>query len=62
MAKIIGTILSAARQPIAARKQWLANQTQIKGRLILDDGAAKVLREQGKSLLAVGVTRVEGKL
>jgi glutamate 5-kinase len=58
--KIIGTILSAARQPIAARKQWLANQTQIKGRLILDDGAVKVLREQGKSLLAVGVTRVEG--
>ena len=56
----IGTILSAAQRPIAARKQWLANQTQIKGRLILDDGAVKVLREQGKSLLAVGVTGVEG--
>jgi glutamate 5-kinase len=56
----VGTILSAAQQPIAARKQWLANQTQIKGRLILDDGAVRVLREQGKSLLAVGVSRVEG--
>lgn len=56
----IGTFLSAGREPIAARKQWLASQTQIRGRLYLDDGAVKVLSGQGKSLLAVGVTRVEG--
>jgi glutamate 5-kinase len=56
----IGTFLSAGQEPIAARKQWLASQTQIRGRLHLDDGAVKVLSEQGKSLLAVGVTRVEG--
>lgn len=57
----LGTLLQAGQTPIAARKQWLAGQLQVKGRLVLDDGAAKVLRQQGRSLLAVGVTRVSGK-
>ena len=58
--EITGTLLTAGQAPIAARKQWLASQAQIRGTLILDDGAVTVLMEQGKSLLAVGVTRVEG--
>ena len=57
----LGTLLQAGQTPIAARKQWLAGQLQVKGRLVLDDGAAKVLRQQGRSLLAVGVTKVSGK-
>ena len=57
----LGTFLQAGQTPIAARKQWLAGQLQVKGRLVLDDGAAKVLRQQGRSLLAVGVTEVSGK-
>ena len=56
----LGTLLEAGQTPIAARKQWLAGQLQVKGRLVLDDGAAKVLRQQGRSLLAVGVTEVIG--
>lgn len=56
----IGTFLSADKTPLAARKQWLAGQLQVKGSLILDDGAIKVLRQQGRSLLAVGVTVVNG--
>ena len=56
----LGTLLQAGQTPIAARKQWLAGQLQVKGRLVLDDGAAKVLRQQGRSLLAVGVTEVSG--
>ncbi len=56
----IGTLLTAGQAPIAARKQWLAGQTQTRGKLVLDSGAEKVLLEQGKSLLAVGVSRVEG--
>ena len=56
----LGTLLQAGQTPIAARKQWLAGQLQVKGRLVLDDGAAKVLRQQGRSLLAVGVTHVSG--
>lgn len=56
----VGTFLSADKSPIAARKQWLAGQLQIKGSLVLDEGASKVLRQQGSSLLAVGVTAVKG--
>ena len=56
----LGTLLTAEQAPIAARKQWLAGQTQTRGKLVLDDGAVKVLVKQGKSLLAVGVARVEG--
>ena len=56
----VGTWLLPDRQPLAARKQWLASQMQIRGRVWLDAGAVRVLRESGRSLLAVGVTRVEG--
>ena len=58
--EIIGTILSAAEVPITARKQWLAGHNHVRGSVRLDQGAVRVLREQGKSLLAVGVTAVEG--
>ncbi len=56
----IGTRLYPSRKPLAARKQWLAGQLQSRGRLVLDDGATEVLRTAGKSLLAVGVVKVEG--
>ena len=59
--EIVGTLLSAGQKPLAARKQWLAGQLQVKGKLILDAGAVKVLTSQGRSLLAVGVSGVEGK-
>jgi glutamate 5-kinase len=56
----IGTHLSPAQTRVAARKQWLASQMRVAGRLVLDDGAARVIREAGKSLLPVGVQRIEG--
>ncbi len=56
----LGTLLLPAQEPMAARKQWLSAQLQVRGRLTLDAGAIKVLREAGKSLLPVGVTAVEG--
>lgn len=56
----VGTWLRAGEKPMAARKQWLAGQVQSSGRLVLDDGAVRVLRESGKSLLPVGVRAVEG--
>jgi len=56
----VGTLLTASQQPIAARKQWLAGHLQVKGQLLLDAGAVKVLTGQGRSLLAVGVTEVVG--
>jgi glutamate 5-kinase len=59
--EIIGTHLSPAQGRVAARKQWLAGQLRVAGRLTLDAGAVRVLREAGKSLLPVGVVRVEGE-
>lgn len=56
----LGTLLVPGQNPMAARKQWLAGHLQLRGRLLLDAGAAKVLRELGRSLLAVGVVGVEG--
>ncbi len=56
----IGTLLLPGQEPEAARKRWLAGQLQVRGRLILDAGAVKVLRQSGRSLLAVGVRQVEG--
>ena len=56
----VGTLLLADQAPLAARKQWLVGQLQVRGTLVLDEGASKVLRQQGRSLLAVGVTAVKG--
>jgi glutamate 5-kinase len=57
----IGTHFLPNIEPLLARKRWLAGQLQIKGRLILDAGAVKVLKRDGKSLLAVGVKSISGR-
>jgi len=56
----LGTLLIASQPTLAARKQWLADQLQLAGRVQLDAGASKALRA-GSSLLPVGVTAVEGE-
>jgi len=56
----IGTLLRAETQPLAARKQWLADHLQVKGRLLLDAGAVSALREKSKSLLPIGVYDLSG--
>lgn len=57
----IGTLLLPEKQPVAARKQWLAGQMKVRGTLMIDAGAVKVLRESGRSLLPVGVAGTTGK-
>jgi glutamate 5-kinase len=57
----IGTLLRAQTTPLAARKQWLADHLTVSGRLILDAGAVRALSRDGKSLLPVGVTAVQGE-
>jgi glutamate 5-kinase len=59
--ELIGTQLVAPEAALAARKQWMADHLQLRGRLILDDGAARALAAGGKSLLPVGVRAVEGE-
>jgi glutamate 5-kinase len=58
--EVIGTHLEAAQMKIAARKQWLADHLRTTGKLVLDAGAVRVLVAEGKSLLPIGVTAVEG--
>jgi glutamate 5-kinase len=56
----VGTWLRTGREPQNARKQWLAGMVQTSGSVELDEGAVRVLRESGRSLLAVGVCGVRG--
>jgi glutamate 5-kinase len=57
----IGTALIAPTQKLAARKQWMADHLQLRGAVSVDAGAARKLREEGKSLLPIGVTDVQGE-
>ncbi|MEK9586493.1 MAG: glutamate 5-kinase [Halieaceae bacterium] len=57
----IGTFLQTHRQPQSARKQWLASLLHAQGELVLDDGAIRGVSEQGRSLLAIGITAVSGE-
>lgn len=56
----LGTWLEPDTAPVAARKQWLAGHLRTKGQLCIDAGAVSAIKDQGKSLLAVGVKQVQG--
>jgi glutamate 5-kinase len=56
----IGSLLVAQTQKIQARKQWIADHLQLRGSVTVDDGAVAKLRSEGKSLLPIGMTLVEG--
>lgn len=55
-----GTWLESGREPENARRQWLASLVTYRGVVTVDDGAAQVLRRDGRSLLPVGVRSVSG--
>ncbi len=57
----VGSLLTADSEPMTARKQWLANQLNVSGKVTLDAGASKAVLQSGVSLLAVGVTKIEGE-
>ena len=57
----IGTQLNAETLTLAARKQWMADHLQVRGKLKLDDGAVRALRADGKSLLPIGVFEAAGE-
>ena len=56
----IGTLLVAPNAKMQARKQWIADHLQLRGALSVDEGAAAKLRAEGKSLLPIGMTAVQG--
>lgn len=57
----IGTLLVAQTAKNQARKQWMADHLQMRGAVLVDDGAVAKLRDEGKSLLPIGMTAVEGE-
>ena len=56
----IGTLLVAQTPKNQARKQWMTDHLQLRGAVRVDAGAAAKLRGEGKSLLPIGMTGVEG--
>jgi glutamate 5-kinase len=56
----IGTLLLAQTPKKQARKQWIADHLQLKGAVSVDQGAAHKVQQEGKSLLPIGMTGVEG--
>ncbi len=54
------TVIEPATTPAAAYKAWIAGSLAPAGALVVDDGAAAALK-RGKSLLAAGVRRIEGR-
>jgi glutamate 5-kinase len=57
----IGTLLVAPTQKTQARKQWMVDHLQMRGAVVVDAGAAAKVRDEGKSLLPIGMVRVEGE-
>jgi glutamate 5-kinase len=57
----IGTLLVAQTAKNQARKQWMADHLQMRGFVTVDAGAAAKVRDEGKSLLPIGMTAVQGE-
>lgn len=54
------TWFRASVSPESAKRIWIAGSLAVTGRLHLDDGAARAVKA-GRSLLAAGITQVEGQ-
>jgi glutamate 5-kinase len=57
----LGTLFVPGADVLSARKHWIAYGARPAGRLVIDDGAARALRDHGKSLLPAGLVAVEGE-
>jgi glutamate 5-kinase len=58
--EFVGTLFLPQGPAVGSRKRWIGLTAQPSGRLVLDSGAQVAVSQQGKSLLAIGVKRVEG--
>jgi glutamate 5-kinase len=56
----IGTCLVANTPKNQARKRWMSDHLQLRGAVLVDDGAVGKIVGEGKSLLPIGMTSVEG--
>lgn len=56
----VGTLFTARDYALKPRKRWIAYGQVARGTLIVDQGAGQALIQKNKSLLAIGIVRVEG--
>ncbi|AKJ65259.1 glutamate 5-kinase [Kiritimatiella glycovorans] len=57
----VGTLLLPRKATLSKRKRWIAFFNRAQGRIVVDEGAAKAIRTGGRSLLPIGILRVEGR-
>ncbi|OGO48827.1 MAG: glutamate 5-kinase [Chloroflexi bacterium RBG_16_64_32] len=57
----IGTLFPTNVDRMESRKRWMVAGLSLKGSIAVDAGAAKALRDQGRSLLPAGVSGVKGR-
>lgn len=58
--KPVGTAFIPMEEYLCGRKRWIAFSAPVKGSISLNDGARKMIIDKGKSVLAAGITDVEG--
>lgn len=56
----VGTRFLASQTGLSHRKRWIAFASRMRGSIVVNEGAVKMLREGGKSLLPAGVVDMEG--
>ena len=56
-----GTLFKGAEDPLSARKYWMLHAVPSRGRIVVDEGAAQAISQEGASLLPAGITEVEGR-
>jgi len=59
--KAVGTLFLPSAESLTSRKHWIAYTLRPKGRLLVDEGARKVLAKDGRSLLPSGIAGVDGE-
>ena len=59
--EVIGTALIATTPKMQARKQWMKDHLKLHGSVLVDAGAVAKLKNEGKTLLPIGMTEVRGE-
>lgn len=56
-----GTFFIPKKERLPSRKCWIAFNLKPQGRIVLDEGAENAIMNNGKSILAIGITDVDGE-
>ncbi len=56
----VGTMRERKAESVSIRKQWIALHSPIRGKMVVDEGAAQAILHKRRSLLPAGLRQVEG--